>query len=129
MGRFSEHVRAASPRSRRVAFIAGYYRFTATLGALGFATAVVRVAAHIGLGAPSVAHPVAFAFWPLNIAAAWWTGELIGDRRREGAWMALGSISVAVLSAVVTRQPGTAGILVLATLGFAAIASVWKELE
>ena len=129
LGRFTEHVQGASPRSRRVGLIAGYYRLTAMVGALGFAVTVMGAVANGTLGAAALAHPLAFVFAPLNIAASWWTGQLIGDRRRDGAWMAIGSISMGVLDAVIRRQPGAAGILVLATVGLAAITSIWKELE
>jgi len=72
---------------------------------------------------------VAFASWPVSIVTSWWTGELIGQRRRFGAWIAVASIGLGVLSQLTHHTRASASILLGGALGLAAIASVWRELE
>lgn len=123
-------MRATSPRSRRVAFIAGYYRFTAVLSAVGLVTTIGLAPMHWdSFWATVVAHPSAYLFWPLNIATSWWTGELIGHRQRSGAWIAVSSIVLSALGILAAHRAGASATIVLAALGLAAIASVWGELE
>jgi hypothetical protein len=130
LGRYVEHVRERSPRSRRVNLIAGFYRLTAVLSALTLAGIIVQGATHWGSFWPTVlAHQLAFVSWPLTIATNWWTGDLIAQRRRFGAWIAVSSIGLGVLNALIARGTGATATIVLASLGLAAIASIWRELE
>lgn len=127
--RYADHVRMNSPRSRRLGFIAGYYRLTAVLSGLSLATTLAVGATQAGLWAAVLAHPVAFVSWPVSIATSWWTGELIGERQRFGAWIAVGSIGLGVLSQLAHHTRASASIVVAGAIGLAAIASIWKELE
>jgi hypothetical protein len=118
-----------SPRSRRLGFIAGYYRLTAVLSAVGLAVTLAWAPTDWpDFWAGVLAHPMAFASWPISIATSWWTGELIGQRQRFGAWIALTSIGLGVVSRLAHHAGASVSILGGA-LGLAAIASVWKELE
>jgi hypothetical protein len=133
--RYAEYARMNSPRSRRVGLIAGYYQLTAVLSGLGFAVTLAFAQTRVH----ALAHPLAFASWPFSIATCWLTGRLIGQRQRLGAWIAVTSIGLSVLSQVATRpwRPvsvygyggASATILLWGAFGLAAIASVWKELE
>jgi hypothetical protein len=124
-----------SPRSRRLGFIAGYYQLTAVLSGLGLAATLALSPTRV----LALAHPLAFASWPLSIATSWLTGRLIGQRQRLGAWIAVTSIGLGVLSQVAAHpwrhvsvygySGASATILLGGALGLAAIASVWKELE
>jgi hypothetical protein len=129
--RYTEQLRMTSPRSRRLGFIAGYYRLTAVLGGVGLAATLAQASIHwSAFWAGVLAHPLAFASWPFSIATCWWTGELIGQRQRFGAWIAVTSISLGTLSQLAAHHRGaSATILLGGALGLAAIASVWKELE
>jgi len=123
-------VHATSPRSRRVAIIAGYYRFSAAMSAVGLVLSVSLAPMHWGdFWSRVVAHPLAFVLWPVNIATCWWTGELIDQRRRWGAWVAGSSIVVGALASVVAQRGVALATTVVAALGLAAIASIWRELE
>jgi hypothetical protein len=128
--RYAEHVRTTSPRSRRLGFIAGYYRVTAVLSGVSLAATLAWAPSQWpAFWAGVLAHPLAFASWPLTIASSWWTGELIGQRRRFGAWIAVTSIGLGVLGQLAHPTRASVGILLWGALGLAAIASVWKELE
>ena len=121
-----EHVHAATPASRRVGLIAGYYRITAALSGVGLALA----STHWSAFWPSVlAHPLGFASGVFSVATCWWTGELIGQRQRLGAWVAVTSIGLGALSQLAAHRTGAWVIIVGAGLGLAAIASIWRELE
>lgn len=123
-------IQARSPRSRRVDFIAGYFRFTAGASAVGLVGRLALAATHWGpFWSSVVAHPLTYVFWPINIAAWWWTGHLIGERQRSGAWMAISSLGLGALSAVVSSHAILSASTIIAALGLGAIASVWKELE
>src|SRR3954470_9720662 len=88
-----------SPRSRRVGLIAGYYRLTAVLSGFGLAATLAVAPTHwSSFLATLLAHPLAFASWSVGIATSWWTGELIGQRQRFGAWIAVTSIGLGVLT-------------------------------
>lgn len=127
---YVEQIRATSPRSRRVDAIAGYFRFTAAASAVGLVGKLALAAMHWGpFWSSVVAHPLTYVFWPVNIAAWWWTGQLIGERQRTGAWMAISSLGMGALSALVANRAGASASIVIAALGVGAIASVWKELE
>ena len=126
LGRYVEHVHEATPASRRVRFIAGYYRITAVLSAVGVALA----STHWSSFWPAVlAHPLAFASGLFGVATCWWTGELIGQRQRRGAWVAVTSIGLSALSRLAAHPTGASATIVFAGLGLAAIASIWRELE
>ena len=130
LGRYAEYVRSATPASRRVGFIAGYYRLTATVSGIGLATTLALAPTHwSSFWAAVVAHPLAFASWPFNVATCWWTGELIGRRQRLGAWVVVSSIGLGVVSQLAAHRAGASATLVAAGLGLAAIASIWRELE
>lgn len=131
LGRYAEVVRETTPRSRRVAFIAGYYRFTAAMSAASLAFAVVfSSVGPVSFWSIMRAHPIAFLTWPISIATSWWTGELIGERQRLGAWVAITSIGLGMTSALFAHRPGvSATTIAFGVIGLAAIASVWKELE
>jgi hypothetical protein len=121
-----EHVHAATPASRRVGLIAGYYRITAVLSGVGLALA----STHWSSFWPAVlAHPLAFASGLFSVATCWWTGELIGQRQRRGAWVAVTSIGLGALSRVAAHPTSASVIIFGAGLGLAAIASIWRELE
>src|SRR4051812_21688040 len=118
-----------SPRSRRVGLIAGYYRLSATLSGFGLATTLALAPTHwSSFVATLLAHPLAFASWSAGIATSWWTGELIGQRQRFGAWIAVTSIGLGVLSRL-AHQAGASAAILGGVLGLAAISSVWNELE
>ena len=72
---------------------------------------------------------MALLSWPISIATSWWTGHLIGERRRFGAWIAISSIGLGVLNALSIRGVQATTPLVFAGIGLAAIASIWRELE
>ena len=130
LGRYAEHVRAATPASRRVGLIAGYYRLTAALSGVGLATTLVLAPTHwSSFWASVLAHPFAFASWPFSIASCWYTGELIGRRQRLGAWVAVTSIGLGALSQLAAHRTGASATIIAAGLGLAAIASIWRELE
>src|SRR5262245_16572039 len=129
LGRYTEQVRLTAPPSRRVAFIAGYYRFTAIAGAVSMAGALTFAAMrHGALWTIMREHPLALLTWPLSIATSWWTGQVIGDRQRLGAWVALSSIGLGLTNALVAQR-ATWGMVAFGTIGLVAIASIWKELE
>ena len=117
-------------RSRRVGLIAGYYRITSVLSGVGLAATLAMAPTHwSSFWAAVLAHPLAFASWPFSVATCWWTGELIGQRQRRGAWVAICSIGLGALSQLTAHRTGVLATLVVASLGLAAIASVWRELE
>ena len=130
LGRYAEHVEMTTARSRPVGLIAGYYRLTAVLSGLGLTATLALAPMHwSSFWAALLAHPLAFVSWPVNVATCWWTGELIGQRRRLGAWVALSSIGLGVLSQLAAHRTGASVTIFVAALGLAAIASVWRELE
>ena len=130
LSHYVEQIHARSPRARRVDAIAGYFRFTAAASAVGLAGKLVLAAMQWGhFWSAVVAHPLTYVFWPVNIAAWWWTGQLIGERQRTGAWMAISSLGMGALSVLVANRAGASASIVVAALGLGAIASVWKELE
>jgi hypothetical protein len=130
LARYAEHVHATTPASRRVGLIAGYFRITAVASGLGLATTLALAPTHwSSFWAGVLAHPLAFASWPFNIAACWWTAELIGQRQRRGAWVVITSIGLGVLSQLAAHRAGTSATIFAAGLGLAAIASIWRELE
>ena len=128
--RYAEHVQAASPPSRRVGLIAGYYRLTAALSGIGLAATLALAPTHwSSFWASVLAHPFAFAVWPFNIATCWWTGQLIGQRQRLGGWVVLCSIGMGALGQLVAHRTGASMTILAAALGLGAIASIWNELE
>ena len=130
LARYAEHVHMGTPRSRRVGLIAGYYRLTAAVSGIGLTATLALAPTHwSSFWASVLAHPLAFVSWPFSIATCWWTGELIGERRRFGAWVAVSSIGVGALSQLAAHRTGASATIVVAALGLAAIASVWRELE
>ncbi|MEP6730870.1 MAG: hypothetical protein ABJE10_09540 [bacterium] len=123
-------MRATSPRSRRVAFIAGYYRFNAIMNVIGLVATIGLAPLNWGsFWATVVAHPLTYAFWPFGVATSWWTGELIGERQRSGALIAVSTTVTGILATLVAHRVGASVTIVLGVLGLGAIASVWGELE
>jgi hypothetical protein len=119
-----------TPRSRRVGLIAGYYRLTAVLSGVGLAATLALAPTHwSSFWAVVLAHPLAFLSWPFSVATCWWTGELIGQRQRLGAWVAITSIGLGALSQLAAHRTGASVTIFAAALGLAAIASIWSELE
>jgi hypothetical protein len=127
---YIEQIHARAPRSRRIGLIAGYFRITAVASAVGLAGRLLVGLTNWGpFWSTVVAHPLTYIFWPINIAAWWWTGQLIGERQRTGALMAISSLVMGTLGSVVASRGIAATTIVIVALGIGAIASVWKELE
>jgi hypothetical protein len=130
LSRYVGQMQANSPRSRRLDWIAGYFRFTAIVSGAAMILSLALAATHWAtIGAAFAAHPLAFAFWPVNVAGWWWTGKLIAERQRMGAWMAMSSIGFSILTSVVAHRPGAWFGIAIGVLGLASIASAWDELE
>ena len=119
-----------SPRSRLLGFIAGSFRITAALSAVSLVSALVAASMDSGgLFALVAARPLAFVLWPFNVVGLWKTGELLGNRQRTGAWMAMGTVVVSILAVIAAHRPGMVGSIVFSALWLACIGSVWRELE
>jgi hypothetical protein len=127
---YVDRVRVASSASRRLDLVAGYFRLSAILSAVGLAFTLAIAAMHwTTFRTVVVAHPLAFAVFPISVGSWWWTARLIDQRLRSGAWMAMGSLGISLLNSLAAHRPGGGLTVVISGLGLAFIASGWRELD
>ncbi|MEP6619801.1 MAG: hypothetical protein ABJE47_10810 [bacterium] len=130
MERYTEDRTKISTPSRGVAFVAGYYRATSAISAaaLGFGLLYMKM---IGAGRPLplAGHGGQLTITLVGIASGWWTGTLIKNRQRSGAWMAVTSIGVSILAGGTHVGLDAIASVCLGAIGLAAIRSIWDELE
>lgn len=58
----------------------------------------------------------------------WWTGRLLGKRRRLGGWLALVVVAIPVLAFVLGESPLRPDLLVASGIGAVTVLKSWGEL-
>ena len=117
------------PLPGRIRWVAGYFRIAGAV--LAFAVAVSGIANFFAPDATRMAPVLAVPAVVLGLGMCgllWYTGRLLGDGRRQGAWMAMGYIIPAAIGLVVEGQVlSVSAFVVLA--GFLGLVSTWRMLE
>lgn len=118
------------PGERRINVVAGYFSLTGVLCGIGASFAVLTLLAAqlpkitIPLSIPLVIESAAAA--ALSCAAGLRTADLLRDRRRSGAYLALVYFAFSLFS---VGRAGSMFTIVVAVLGMLLTATVWKYLE
>ena len=114
---------------RRLSLVAGYFRLTAGLYVFGTAAAaVLMLTGRLGTRISALNGIASVALGAAYTAGFWYTANLLDDRRRDGAWLALFLFAAPLVAAAThIRSAGFLDVLIPA-LGIYVLARAWKYL-